>query len=89
MSPVISETGEARFVDDLEIEQWIHDRFGFVPHPFWIGYCRELYLAETITLWINDCNSERARELYTLGCIKDQSMPEAVRLAELIAGALQ
>lgn len=42
-----------------------------------------------ITLWINDCNSERARELYTLGCIKDQSMPEAVRLAELIAGALQ
>ncbi|MBZ5580184.1 MAG: hypothetical protein LAP40_26795 [Acidobacteriia bacterium] len=48
MSPVISETGEARFVDDLEIEQWIHDRFGFVPHPFWIGHCRELYLAETV-----------------------------------------
>ena len=42
-----------------------------------------------ITLWINDYSPERARELYTLGCTKGQSTPEAVRLAELIAGALQ
>jgi len=42
-----------------------------------------------ITLWINDYSPERARELYTLGCTKGQSTPEAVRLAELIADALQ
>jgi len=42
-----------------------------------------------ITLWINDYSPERARELYTLGCTKGQPTPEAVRLAELIAGALQ
>ena len=42
-----------------------------------------------LTLWINEYNPERARELYTLGCTKGRSTPEAVRLAELIAGALQ
>ena len=31
-------------VSDLEIEEWICERYGFVPHPFWIGDCRELYL---------------------------------------------
>jgi len=44
MSPGISTTGSSRAVDDLTIEQWIHDRYGFVPHPFWIGHCRELFL---------------------------------------------
>jgi len=42
-----------------------------------------------IMLWINDYSPERARELYTLGCTKCQSTPESVRLAELIAEALQ
>lgn len=46
MSPAVSDVGEIRAVNDLEIEQWIHARFGFIPHPFWIGHCRELYLAE-------------------------------------------
>ena len=31
-------------VRDLDIEQWVHERYGFVPHPFWISHCRELYL---------------------------------------------
>ena len=31
-------------VCDLDIEEWIDQRFGFVPHPFWISHCRELYL---------------------------------------------
>jgi hypothetical protein len=31
-------------VCDLDIEQWIHERYGFVPHPFWISHCKELFL---------------------------------------------
>ena len=31
-------------IRDLEIEQWVHERYGFVPHPFWISHCKELYL---------------------------------------------
>ena len=39
-----------------------------------------------IMLWINDYSPDRATELYTLGCTMDHSTPEAVRVAELIAG---
>jgi hypothetical protein len=45
MSPVISETVEGKSVSDLDIQEWIHDRYGFVPHPFWISHCRDLYLS--------------------------------------------
>ena len=31
-------------VADLDIQEWIQGRYGFVPHPFWISHCRELYL---------------------------------------------
>ena len=44
MSPVIVETGRPAYVGDLAIQEWIHDRYGFVPHPFWIDHCRELYV---------------------------------------------
>lgn len=33
-------------VSDLAIEEWVCERYGFVPHPFWISDCRELYLKE-------------------------------------------
>ena len=39
-----------------------------------------------IMLWINDYSPDRAKELYTLACTMDHSTPEAVRVAELIAG---
>jgi len=42
-----------------------------------------------IMLWINDYTPERACALYNLGCTEDQSRPEAVILAELVAGALE
>ena len=29
-------------VSDLRIEQWVHQQYGFVPHPFWINHCRQL-----------------------------------------------
>jgi hypothetical protein len=29
--------------DDVEIQRWVEDRYGFVPHPFWINHCKELY----------------------------------------------
>jgi len=31
-------------IRDLEIEQWVQEHYGFVPHPFWISHCKELYL---------------------------------------------
>jgi len=38
--------GKAREpVHDLDIQEWVHDKYGFVPHPFWINHCRELYLS--------------------------------------------
>jgi len=30
-------------VTDLDIERWVEQRYGFVPHPFWIAHCKELY----------------------------------------------
>jgi hypothetical protein len=32
---------------DLQIEQWVQERYGFVPHPYWINQCRELYIEGT------------------------------------------
>jgi hypothetical protein len=31
-------------VSDLDIELWVHQVDGFVPHPFWISHCKEIYL---------------------------------------------
>jgi hypothetical protein len=31
-------------VRDFDIQVWVHEKYGFVPHPFWIGHCKELYL---------------------------------------------
>ena len=42
-----------------------------------------------ISLWINDFDPERARELYVLGCSDGQYLPEAVRVAELVADGLK
>ena len=36
-------------ISDLEIEQWVQEHYGFVPHPFWISHCEELYLGNTGT----------------------------------------
>lgn len=33
-------------IKDLEIEEWICERYGFAPHPFWISDCKEFYLNE-------------------------------------------
>ena len=38
---VISDTPVA---SDFEIEKWVAEQYGFVPHPFWIKHCKELYL---------------------------------------------
>ena len=44
MSPLKCALAAPKPVDDLEIEQWIHERYGFVPHPFWISHCKELFI---------------------------------------------
>jgi hypothetical protein len=33
-----------RLASDLQIEEWVQERYGFVPHPFWIDHCKELYI---------------------------------------------
>jgi len=50
---------------------------------------RILLNKKRISLWINNYNSQRAKELYLLGCSEGQTLPEAVRVAELIAEELQ
>ena len=39
----------ARLISDLELEQWVQEIYGFLPHPFWISHCKELYLGDTGT----------------------------------------
>ena len=33
-----------RLASDLQIEEWVQEQYGFVPHPFWIDHCKELYI---------------------------------------------
>ena len=33
-------------LSDLVIEEWVCERYGFVPHPFWVIDCKEIYLNE-------------------------------------------
>jgi len=33
---------------DLDIQQWVEQHYGFVPHPFWISHCKELYLDQPL-----------------------------------------
>jgi hypothetical protein len=35
------------FPTDLQIEQWVQEKYGFVPHPYWISHCKELYIEGT------------------------------------------
>jgi hypothetical protein len=34
---------------DLDIQQWVEQHYGFVPHPFWISHCKTLYLDRTLS----------------------------------------
>jgi hypothetical protein len=36
----------AKPITDLDIEEWVQEQYGFVPHPYWISHCRELFLVE-------------------------------------------
>jgi hypothetical protein len=31
-------------ISDLAIAEWVCERYGFVPHPFWISDCKEFYI---------------------------------------------
>lgn len=39
MAPIL---GKA--VSDLDIQEWVRQNYGSVPHPYWISHCRHLYL---------------------------------------------
>jgi hypothetical protein len=43
-SPAVTVASGIRFARDLQIEEWVQERYGFVPHPFWIDHCKELYI---------------------------------------------
>lgn len=55
---------------------------GRVPRSEYVRIHRD---ESRVMLWINDYSPKRAIELYTLGCAKGHSTPEAVRVAGLIA----
>ena len=44
MSTATAHVRAEDLISDLKIELWVHERYGFVPHPFWIRHCEELYL---------------------------------------------
>ena len=43
-SPAMTAVSGIQFVSDLQIEEWVQEQYGFVPHPFWIDHCNELYI---------------------------------------------
>jgi len=43
-SPAMTVFSSIRFASDLQIEEWVQEHYGFVPHPFWIDHCKELYI---------------------------------------------
>jgi len=45
MAPGSGMARVAGTASDLDIQEWIQENYGFVPHPFWIAHCRELYLS--------------------------------------------
>jgi hypothetical protein len=49
------------YVSDVDIQRWLEQRYGFVPHPFWIQHCKELYLGAEQSLhrkpW-HDCPAD-------------------------------
>jgi hypothetical protein len=51
-------------VSDVDIQRWVEQRYGFVPHPYWIAHCKELYLlrvekAEDFRKPWHECPSEK------------------------------
>ena len=36
----------AEGVRDLDIQEWVQAQYNFVPHPYWIRHCKELYLSQ-------------------------------------------
>jgi hypothetical protein len=43
-SPAKGRIPETQVPSDLQIEQWVQKEYGFIPHPFWIRHCKELYI---------------------------------------------
>lgn len=63
-SSVIVGVPGSKPVGDLEIQEWIHRQYGFVPHPYWISHCKELYIdgarlsAESRPAW-HECPQDK------------------------------
>ena len=43
-SPARTAIHDTRVASDLQIEQWVQEKYGFIPHPFWIRHCEDLYI---------------------------------------------
>ena len=53
------EPKEPRAPSDLDIQEWVAKHHGFVPHPSWIGHCRELYLGAPAALRTEKCPPDK------------------------------
>jgi hypothetical protein len=71
-------------VNDLDIQHWVEERYGFVPHPYWIAHCKELYLRgvespEGLRKPWHECPPEKRsifREAFAhFGLLADQPLP--------------
>lgn len=70
-------------VTDVDIQEWVRQEYGFVPHPFWIRHCQELYLdtasapTEPRPVW-HACPPEKRlpikAALQHFGILRDESL---------------
>jgi hypothetical protein len=63
--PNVCPPGPARTkpASDLDLQEWVYERYRFVPHPYWIAHCKELYLNQPLSPesrapW-HECPTER------------------------------
>lgn len=75
VEPAPSSPAEALPPADLDIQEWVVKRHGFVPHPAWIAHCKELYLGAPPAPRAQDCPPDKRiaiREaLVSLGLISE------------------
>ena len=50
---------EPKPVTDLDIQEWVYQHHGFVPHPAWIAHCRELYFGAQRQEPSQECPSDK------------------------------
>ena len=75
MAPVL-----VKSIADLDIQEWVEEHYGFVPQPYWISHCKELFLAGAET------TAERRKPWHDCPLDKRSSLREAFVFFGLLLG---